>query len=87
VATVAPDGGDESFLGGVRVGSVWGTMWHGAFENDDFRRAWLRTATEGRFHADAAAPGFGARREAMLDRLADAVAEHLDTDALLALTR
>ena len=87
VAIVAPDGGDESFLGGVRVGSVWGTMWHGAFENDDFRRAWLRTATEGRFQADAAAPGFGARREAMLDRLADAVAEHLDTDALLALTR
>ena len=31
----------EPFLDGCRVGPVWGTMWHGAFENDGFRRAWL----------------------------------------------
>lgn len=79
VATVAA--GSEEFLGGVRVGTVWGTMWHGAFENDGFRRAWL-TATTG-FRADPAAPGFRARREAMLDRLADAVQEHLDHGALM----
>lgn len=74
IAGVRP--GAEEFLGGVRVGTVWGTMWHGAFENDGFRRAWLASTTG--FHADPAAPGFRARREAMLDRLADAVAEHLD---------
>ncbi len=31
----------EHFLDGWRSGSVWGTMWHGAFESDGFRRAWL----------------------------------------------
>lgn len=73
--------GAEEFLGGARAGSVWGTMWHGAFENDAFRRAWL-AATTG-FRADPAAPGFRNRREAMLDRLADAVQDHLDLDRLL----
>jgi adenosylcobyric acid synthase len=79
---------DDEFLGGGRVGRVWGTMWHGTFENDAFRRAWLESATtvSGRpFRVHPGAVGFPARREAMLDRLADAVAEHLDTDALLEL--
>ena len=79
VATVAA--GSEEFLGGLRVGAVWGTMWHGAFENDEFRRAWLTATTV--FRADPAAPGFRARREAMLDRLADAVEQHLDVGRLL----
>jgi adenosylcobyric acid synthase len=56
-------------------------MWHGAFENDEFRRAWLTATTV--FRADPAAPGFRARREAMLDRLADAVEQHLDVGRLL----
>ena len=79
VADVAPAA--ERFLDGARAGPVWGTMWHGAFENDAFRRAWL-AATTG-FRADPAAPGFRARRETMLDRLADAVQDHLDLDRLL----
>jgi adenosylcobyric acid synthase len=82
-----PDGA-EPFLDGCRVGSVWGTMWHGAFENDGFRRAWLASATAPSgtaFRAADGALGFADRREAMIDRLADAVAEHLDTDALLAM--
>ncbi|EOD68830.1 cobyric acid synthase [Amycolatopsis vancoresmycina] len=85
VATTAPA---ESFLDGVRDGAVWGTMWHGAFENDAFRRAWL---TEAATQAGVAwtpapgAPGFGELREEMLDKLADAVDEHLDTAMLATL--
>ena len=78
----------EPFLDGVRVGSVWGTMWHGAFECDDFRRAWLAEAAE---HAGSAwrpvegAIGYGQRREQMIDVLADAVEEHLGLDRLFSL--
>ena len=34
------EGEAEPFLDGWRRGQVWGTMWHGAWENDGFRRAW-----------------------------------------------
>ncbi|MFE0028257.1 cobyric acid synthase [Amycolatopsis sp. NPDC059021] len=79
-------GNAESFLDGYRVGSVWGTTWHGAFENDGFRRAWLTEVAlaAGRTWTPAPdAPGFAALREDMLDRLADAVDTHLDTSLLL----
>lgn len=78
----------EPFLDGWRSGAVWGTTWHGIFDNDGFRRAFLTevTAQAGvRWRADAGAPGFAARRELMLDRLADAIDEHLDTAALAAI--
>jgi adenosylcobyric acid synthase len=78
----------EPFLDGWRSGSVWGTTWHGALENDGFRRAFLTevAAQAGvRWRADPSAPGFASRRESMLDRLADAVEEHLDTAALAAI--
>jgi adenosylcobyric acid synthase len=77
--------GMEPFLDGWRRGAVWGTTWHGAFENDDFRRAWLREAAGQAgvaWRPAADVPGFAAHRTAMLDRLADAVEEHLDTAAL-----
>ena len=80
--------GAEPFLDGWRSGPVWGTTWHGAFENDEFRRAFLTqvAAQAGvRWRADPSAPGFAARRELMLDRLADAVEQHLDTAALAAI--
>ena len=83
IATVDTERLDEPFLDGGRLGRVWGTMWHGAFENDTFRRTWLESAGGRGFRAARAAPGFRDRREAMLDRLADAVAEHLDTEALI----
>lgn len=76
----------EEFLDGWRFGSVWGTTWHGAFDNDGFRRAWLVEAAAQSGHTwrpDHGAPGFAQLRESMLDRLACAVAEHLDTAALL----
>ncbi|HET8600355.1 MAG TPA: cobyric acid synthase [Segeticoccus sp.] len=78
----------EPFLDGWRRGAVWGTTWHGTFENDGFRRAFLTEAARQagvRWAARTDAPGFAQRREQMLERLADAVEEHLDTRALLRL--
>ncbi|WP_285664532.1 cobyric acid synthase [Actinorhabdospora filicis] len=79
-----PDGSGE----GARAGSVAGTHWHGAFEHDAFRRAWLAeaAATAGR-HGFVPAPDvvFAAVRERVLDVLGDLVEEHLDTAALLRL--
>jgi adenosylcobyric acid synthase len=89
IALRSLDGVDaEPFLDGWRCGSVWGTTWHGALENDGFRRAFLtEVASQAgvRWRADPNAPGFATRRESMLERLADAVEEHLDTGALAAL--
>ena len=78
-------GGGEPFLDGCRDGATWGTLWHGALENDGFRRAFLTQVAH-----DANRPGwrprpdtvFAARREARLESLADAVEEHLDTALL-----
>jgi adenosylcobyric acid synthase len=84
------DGEAEPFLGGCRCGQAWGTMWHGAFENDEFRRAWLSeiaVAAGSEWHPVLAAPTYGARRETMINTLADAVEQHVDLDLLLAGTR
>lgn len=84
---VQPTGG-EPFLDGVRNQNTWGTIWHGAFENDEFRRAWLSEIAEtvgSSWAPDSAAPGFRQRREQMLDDVADALETHVDMDALLAL--
>ncbi|WP_233617405.1 MULTISPECIES: cobyric acid synthase [Actinomadura] len=80
---VAVEGG-EPFLDGCRAGGVWGTTWHGAMENDGFRRAFLRdvAAAAGRDFAPAPDVSFAALREATLDALGDLVEEHLDTDAV-----
>ena len=89
-AGVQPPPRVEPFLDGWVAGSVWGTMWHGAFESDDFRRAWLSRIAEhvgSQWRPAPAAPGFAERRERMLDTLADALEDHVDIDALLALTR
>jgi adenosylcobyric acid synthase len=81
---VRVDGGTP-FLDGCRVESVWGTTWHGVFENDGFRRAFLRevAAATGRAFVPAPDVSFAALREARLDALGDLVAQHLDTAALL----
>jgi adenosylcobyric acid synthase len=74
----------EPFLDGCRRGPVWGTSWHGALENDEFRRAFLAevAALAGRDFTLAPGTSFAAVREARLDLLADLVAAHLDTAAL-----
>jgi adenosylcobyric acid synthase len=70
---------------GARCGNVFGTHWHGTFESDAYRRAFLTEAA-----GLAGRPGFrvandtcfSARREQLLDLLGDLVEKHLDTDAL-----
>jgi adenosylcobyric acid synthase len=76
-----PDGTPE----GVRHGAVFGTHWHGTFESDAFRRAFLTEAARVACRTGfVVAPDtrFGAARERMLDLLGDLVEQHLDTDAL-----
>jgi len=75
------------FVEGCQVGAVYGTSWHGIFENDGFRRAFLTMVAEhaGRRFTVAPDVSFADVRERRLDALGDLVAEHLDTDALLAL--
>jgi adenosylcobyric acid synthase len=81
---VTYSGSVEPFLDGGRVGAVFGTTWHGAMENDGFRRAFLRevAAVSGRRFVPAPDTDFAAVREARLDRLGDLVEEHADTAAL-----
>jgi adenosylcobyric acid synthase len=79
--------GGEPFLDGCRAGPVWGTTWHGALENDGFRRAFLREVARlaGRAFVPAPDTCFATAREQRLDRLGDLIAEHADTGALLRL--
>lgn len=83
-------GDAEPFPGGCRRGAVWGTMWHGAFESDEFRRAWLAEVAAGQgigWTPRTDRPGFAARRELMIDRLADAMTAELDLGAVFGLAR
>lgn len=76
------------FLGGARDGAVFGTMWHGCLESDEFRRALLDevAAAAGR-RFSAAEVSFDDARQARLDCLGDLVEAHLDVGALLELAR
>lgn len=79
---VVGDAGE--FPGGCRSGVVWGTIWHGLMDDDRARHAFLSevAAMAGKSAPDGTV-SFAALREARLDRLADAIDEHLDTSALL----
>jgi adenosylcobyric acid synthase len=85
VAVLRPGAtGVTPFLDGHRAGAVWGTTWHGAWESDGFRRAFLRevAAAAGRDFEPADDVDVAALRTARLDALGDLVADHLDTGAL-----
>jgi adenosylcobyric acid synthase len=80
-------GDDAAALDGCRAGAVSGTLWHGIFENDAFRRSYL-AETARMADSDfvpAAGTCFAAARQAQFDELADAIDRHLDTAALLRL--
>lgn len=86
VTTLTSGGDAEEFLDGFTSGSVWGTTWHGAFENDGFRRAFLtevaqRAGSSWQPVPDAA--GYADRREQMLDRLADALDDNVGFTSLM----
>ncbi len=80
---IAVDGGEPLFSPGegCRVGSVLGTVWHGALESDGARRALLLevAAAVGR-NWRPGTMAFEDVRQARLDALGDLVADHLDTD-------
>ena len=73
---------------GYRRASVFGTHWHGLFDNDAFRRKWLTGAAKA-----AQRDGFvvaddvdvAARRDAQLDLMADLLTAHVDVAGLTAL--
>jgi adenosylcobyric acid synthase len=83
---VEADGG-EPFLDGCRVGSVWGTTWHGILENDAFRQAFLTdvATVAGAEYVPSSGASFADARERRLDVLGDLVADHLDGAAVRAL--
>jgi adenosylcobyric acid synthase len=78
----AGDGGEvESACD--RTGRVFGTSLHGLFEEDRFRGEFLGDVAEARGNAwRATGSCFGEARERQIDRVADACAAFLDTDAL-----
>ena len=84
--TVTADGAG-SFVDGCEAGAVRGTSWHGIFESDRFRRAFLLdlAARVGRDFTPAPDVSFATVRERRYDVLADMIGEHLDTGALLRL--
>lgn len=75
--------GGEEFLGGVRSGNVYGTMWHGSLEGNAFRSAFLGRTLD----REPSGTDFPAARERRLDLLGELVERHLDVDALLDLAR
>ncbi len=72
------------FLDGQRRGATWGTAWHGAFDSDGFRRAFLRevAAAAGRRFVPAPDTDLRRLRSRRLDLIGKAVADHLDTALL-----
>ncbi|GIH27976.1 cobyric acid synthase [Acrocarpospora phusangensis] len=87
VVTVDATAASQPFLDGCRTGSVWGTTWHGALENDAFRQAFLAevAATAERPFTPDPGVSFAALRTARLDALGDLIEQHVDTGALRAL--
>ena len=76
-------GGDEVVSAVDPEGLVYGTSLHGLFEADGFRGAFLAHVASARGKRwQPSGMSFAAAREHQIDRVADACAMYLDTDAL-----
>lgn len=75
--------GSDEFLAGARAGAVFGTMWHGSLEGDDFRAALLHET----LGLAPSGVSFPLARERRMDLLGDLIEEHCDVEALLRLAR
>jgi cobyric acid synthase CobQ len=85
---VEVEGGDPFFANeGCVSGPVAGTLWHGLFENDHWRREYLIDIARraGKHFIPESEYDFAARRESRIESLADLIDEHLDTAALIGL--
>ena len=88
---VRPQGGEafvtvDGVVDGVMRGAVYGSTVHGLFEGDAFRRAFLARVAEHRGKRFVAGDwSFAAKREEQVDRLADALEQHLDLEAVVEL--
>jgi len=79
----APAGGDEVESACDQSSRVYGTSLHGLFEEDRFREEFLGAVARARGKTwRTSGRSFAAAREAQIDRVADACAAHLDTDAV-----
>jgi adenosylcobyric acid synthase len=82
---VVTDGGESLFADeGCLLGSVAGTIWHGLFENDSWRRTHLLdiARAQGKSYVPDTTHDFAVRRENRIDQLADLIEEHLDIESL-----
>jgi adenosylcobyric acid synthase len=74
---------EDGSVDGVRAGRYLGTTLHGLFEDDEFRRSFLTWVASERSKRFVSAGGsFAAAREAAVDAVADAIAAHVDVDAV-----
>ncbi len=83
---VTPD--DAGPIGGVGADNVLGTTWHGLFESDEFRHAFLlQMAARANKHRAPSEASFAAARLAQIDLVADAIEQHVDMNAVDGLIR
>jgi len=81
----APGGGEPEGIADPAAG-IWATSLHGIFECDGFRRTVLGTVAERRAKRfDPSSSSFETRRQAEIDRVADALEAHLDLEAVRAI--
>ena len=85
---VTVEGGRELLSGeGCVNGAVAGTTWHGLFENDRWRHAFLTEIAEqsGRPFVASTTTSFADRREARINAIADMLEAHADASSIVRL--
>jgi adenosylcobyric acid synthase len=76
---------DDPDLGMVAPNrQIWGTYLHGLFDNSKWRRSWLNLLREkkGLVHLPTEVSDYQIQRDCIFDRLAEAIAPHLNLEIL-----